>query len=185
MQDNKPVEVVGLVGSARSILLSGLLGLLIAALSWYSNAPVLPSLVLFLNLFALSLYDIKSFRLPNLLTATLFIVGAVFAFTFPRFTPFDHIIGGLIGLLFFPVLNLGYKALRGRDGIGLGDAKLLAGAGIWLGWQGLPLVLLIGSLAGLSIGLVGMVAKGKKISETKIPFGPFLCLGIWITWLFF
>jgi len=177
-------------GVSKAFMLTALTGLLAAALYWWPEykegyAPALPSLILFINLYALALFDIRSFRLPNVLTATLFIAGAVFAFILPRFGLADHLIGGAVGLVFFPLLNFGYKSLRGRDGIGLGDAKLLAAIGVWLGWQGLPVVLLVASLTGLAVGIIGGASKGGSISQSKIPFGPFLCLGTWIIWLYF
>jgi len=169
----------------RTVWIWALVGLLIGALYWASSAPLLLSFVLFLNLWVLSLYDINSYRLPNLLTAVLFLTGAGLAYFQPRFEPLDHVIGGAVGLLFFPLLNYGYRALRGRDGIGLGDAKLLAGIGIWLSWQGLPMVLLVASVVGLIAGLIKVAVKGTPAKETPIPFGPFLCLAAWIVWLYF
>lgn len=154
-------------------------------LVWAPSVPHLASAALYLNLWALTLFDIRSFRLPNLLTAVLFVTGFAHAYVAPRFGFGDHIIGALVGLLLFPVINAVYKRLRGRDGIGLGDAKLLAGIGAWLGWPALPFVLLAASISGLLFGIYGVATKRVKITETRIPFGPFLCFGCWLVWLFF
>jgi len=164
---------------------------MVAATVWlvfFSDQPLLLSGLLYLNLVALALYDLRYFRLPNLLTFTLFVGGVVSVWLHPRFGQTHHIIGAVIGLLLFPTLNYVYRRLRGRDGIGLGDAKLLAGLGLWLGWQSLPPLLLIASASGLAFALVvGLTAKGQtsasKLNQ-PLPFGLFLCLGGWLTWLF-
>lgn len=161
-----------------------IIGLLAGALFWLSHAPFWQSLALFVNLYVLALYDWRSFRLPNSLTATLFLSGAVYLVTTPDLDVFHHIIGSTAGLLFFPTLNSIYKRLRGRDGIGMGDAKLLAGIGLWLGWQALPHVLLAASLTGLLYAGGRSVSMGKIASTTKLPFGVFLCFATWLIWLF-
>lgn len=162
----------------------------VAATAWlvfFSGQPLLLSGLLYLNLVALALYDLRYFRLPNLLTLTLFVGGAVSVWLHPRFGQTHHIIGAVVGLLLFPTLNYFYRRLRGRDGIGLGDAKLLAGLGLWLGWQSLPPLLLIASVSGLVFALiVGLTAKEQSTVSLNqpLPFGLFLCLGGWLTWLF-
>lgn len=153
-----------------------------------SDRSMMVSSVLYLNLFALTLYDIRSFRLPNVLTATLFIIGAIYLWTIPTNNIADHIIGATIGLILFPALNFFYRRLRGHDGIGLGDAKLLAGLGLWLGWQALPPVLLIASLSGLLYALIKFLVAPKNKAQANLaqplPFGAFLCMGGWLAWLF-
>ena len=160
-----------------------LLGLIVGTVFWATQAPAWPSLLLFTNLFALALYDWYSFRLPNLMTATYFLSGILVLWADPPLAATDHIIGAVVGLLLFPAINLLYKQLRGRDGIGLGDAKLLAGTGLWLGWQALPPVLLLASLGGLVFAALSMLARRDITRETKLPFGPFLCFGTWLWWL--
>ena len=77
-----------------------------------------------------------------------------------------------------------YERLRSRPGLGLGDAKLLAAAGAWLGLEALPSVLLVAT--GTALFCVGMaVLLGKRITATsRIPFGPFLATAFWIVWLY-
>ena len=67
---------------------------------------------------------------------------------------------------------------------GLGDVKLFAAAGAWVGWQGLPSVLLIGAATGLAAALLLARAKGPPGPREPVPFGPYLALGLWITWLY-
>ncbi|MEX0300374.1 MAG: A24 family peptidase [Kordiimonas sp.] len=155
------------------------------ALFFTSEAPFGPSLVLYFCLFSLSLFDFLTYRLPNLLTLVLSLTGLLYIYTFVVYGAGDHLVGGLVGLLFFPVLNVGYKALRGKDGIGMGDAKLLAGIGLWLGWTALPIVLFMSSVGGLIYAFIAQAVKNDTIPVAKIPFGPFLCFGCWIAWLYF
>lgn len=154
-----------------------------------SAKPLLVSGILYINLFALTLYDLRYFRLPNILTATLFIVGATFVWVQPSYAVADHLIGAVVGLFLFPTLNWFYRRYRGRDGIGLGDAKLLAGLGLWLGWKALPPLLLIASVSGLVFALVKhLMARqqaNKQLLNQRLPFGAFLCLAGWLIWLFF
>ena len=80
--------------------------------------------------------------------------------------------------------RIGYRRLRGREGIGLGDVKLAAVAGLWLGWLAVAIATEIAALSALASVLVG-VARGQKISgQTRIPFGLFFAPAIWLAWLF-
>ena len=75
-----------------------------------------------------------------------------------------------------------YHRVRRREGIGIGDAKLMAAAGAWVGWQGLSSVLLIAAAVGLA---VAFAARGRgPAPQDEVSFGPFLALGLWLTWLY-
>ena len=76
-----------------------------------------------------------------------------------------------------------YRRARGREGLGLGDAKLLAAAGAWLGWQALPGVVLIAAASGLAFALATPLGGGKLAWTSRIAFGPHLALAFWLTWL--
>jgi leader peptidase (prepilin peptidase)/N-methyltransferase len=155
----------------------------LAGLVW-SERPVGVSLILYANLYALALYDHFTMRLPNMLTATLLVVGLMQAYVLaPSLTPYA--VGVAAGFLSLFLLGLGYEALRGRQGLGMGDAKFLGAAGAWVGWLGLPPILLVASLAGLGGFLVKAIAKGRHNSSAEIAFGPYLCFGLWLTWLYF
>lgn len=156
---------------------------------WFANAqPVLLSLVLYLNLAVLAFYDYHFFRLPNLLTLSLFVTGAISVVLVPRYPPVDHGIGAIVGLLFFPLLNAVYQRIRGRVGIGFGDAKMLSGLGLWLGWQTLPTLLLVAAVSGLFAAFLVPAFRQEVPVTSKmavpIPFGMFLALAGWICWLF-
>ena len=72
-----------------------------------------------------------------------------------------------------------YFRLRRREGLGLGDAKLFAAGGAWLGWQALPLVLAVSAVTGLIFALV----TRRRPPAAPVAFGPWLALGIWLGWL--
>ena len=136
-------------------------------------------------LVALSVIDLKTFRLPNVLTFTLIGTGLLQALImFGR--NFDsvweglpsHLIGAVAGYLIFVLIEVTFKKLRGVDGLGRGDAKLLAGGGAWCGWMALPFIIFIGSFMGLVAALFPSFRK-----KGRIPFGPFLALGIFSVWI--
>jgi leader peptidase (prepilin peptidase)/N-methyltransferase len=83
----------------------------------------------------------------------------------------------------FFAFRAGYRKLRGREGMGFGDVKLAAVAGVWLNWGDLPISVDIAALSALASALVGRAA-GKEASLTgKLPFGLFFAPAIWICWL--
>ena len=95
----------------------------------------------------------------------------------------SHALAATIGFAAFAGLAYAYRALRGRDGLGLGDAKLFAAAGAWLGWQALPSVVLIGSATALGLA-IGARCLGRKIAwSQRLAFGPHLALALWVVWL--
>lgn len=130
---------------------------------------------LVLVLLYLAYVDFQSFRLPDAITYRLIAGGLLFNLALDiRFSsPQDAFFGTVLGFGFLWLLNQAYRILRGRDGIGMGDAKLLAGLGAWLGWQALPAIVLLASLSGLIGGLIWLYWK-KQDSSQAFPFGPFL-----------
>ena len=138
-----------------------------------------------IGLIVLAIYDFRYFLLPNILTYGLLVLGLLFAFweSLPQF--YDHLLGALVGGGGLLAVALGYKYMRGRNGLGLGDVKLFAAAGAWVGWQGLASVLLIAALSMLlAIGLLHLTGKIVIKKDQPLPFGLGLALGIWLVWLF-
>lgn len=93
-----------------------------------------------------------------------------------------HAIGAVVGYCLLRGIAWGYHHWRGIDGLGLGDAKLLAAAGAWLGWEALPSVILIASLSALLVALGLHLARRPLTLTSKLPFGPALALGFWCVW---
>ena len=136
---------------------------------------------LFLALCALCIIDWRSYRLPNFITLPLIAAGLAYNY----FSGDDFkaaLIGAGLGYGAFFTLEIAYKALRGRDGLGRGDAKLLAAGGAWCGWMGLPFIVLIASGSALLCLLLPSV-RARALEDNKLPFGPFLALGTFTVWL--
>lgn len=133
---------------------------------------------------ALTVIDLKTFRLPNVLTLAAAGLGAVMVYMTRADIWLHHLLGGVIGFGALWAMEVGYKALRGRDGLGRGDAKLLGALGVWIGWVGLAPALMIASFGGLFYILIHRLLKPSDTgSESYIAFGPWIALGGWIIWL--
>lgn len=139
--------------------------------------------LLMAGLLALSWVDIKTFRLPNILTYPLILFGVGSSFVLPSLDMKASIIGLGVGYFGFVAIEKTFKALSQKNGLGRGDAKLLAVGGAWSGWFGLPYIILIASFCGLVFALMPSQKTKLKNTESHIPFGPFLSLGIAVIWL--
>lgn len=152
-------------------------------LVFYTSQPILLAMAVYLNLSALSFYDYREYRLPNILNASFFVIATYIAFTDGTYLFQHHIVGAIIGLSIPLVISLIYKKIRDRDGLGMGDVKLLAGAGMLLGWPELPIILSISSTLGIVYAIARFGVKNEKMSLTHIPFGPFIAFSTLILWL--
>ena len=94
----------------------------------------------------------------------------------------QSVAGGLAGYALIAGLAAFWRSQRGYEGIGLGDAKLLAASGFWVGVFALPVILLVASILGLVIALIMAKATRSDDINVAIPFGPFLALGTWAAW---
>lgn len=125
------------------------------------------------GLLALFTIDLNEMILPDNITLFMLWLGLFFNI-FETFTTLNAaVLGAISGYLFLWVIGWSFKQLRGNDGLGYGDYKLLAMIGAWLGWQALPLVVLLSSFTGIIFCSVGMIMRKQKLTD-KIPFGPFL-----------
>lgn len=130
----------------------------------------------------LALVDADRFLLPDILTLPLMGAGLVLAMTEAGAGLIHHAIGAGAGFCLIWGVDAVYRLRTGRPGIGLGDAKLLAAAGAWLGWMDLPGVLVLASGAGLAWTVGRSLARRR--APRHIPFGPFLAAGFWGVWYF-
>ncbi|WP_150297507.1 prepilin peptidase [Salipiger aestuarii] len=135
-------------------------------------------------LLALGVADARAFRLPDVLVLALCAVAAagmalVGAPIWPP--PGQALAGALLGSGAFLTLRLGYRALRGREGLGLGDVKLMAGLGAFAGPFDLPLVVLMAALGGLAGAVSWRRARLRR--HLKLPFGSALCAAAGLLWL--
>ena len=134
--------------------------------------------VLSLWLAAIAWIDTRTFRIPDLLSLPLIGLGLLWSAAQPAAALWSAAIGACVGYASLALIGELHFRRKGTEGLGLGDAKLFASAGAWLGWQGLPLVLLIAATAGLIFALVRTNTKDRRIA-----FGPWLALGLWAVWL--
>lgn len=133
--------------------------------------------LLILALIYLAYIDWRTFRLPNTITLPMIFLGI--AFNILSDAPFTNLssalLGACLGFGTLWILNYGYRLLKGHNGIGMGDAKLLAALGAWLGWSALPSVLLIASLTGLVGGIIWLKWRNFHLQQA-FPFGPFIVI---------
>jgi leader peptidase (prepilin peptidase) / N-methyltransferase len=145
---------------------------------------VLASLLLGAALIALSVIDLRTMRLPDALTLPLIAAGPLLAYVLDWDGVLWRLASAAAGFAFLFAIASAYRALRGRAGLGLGDAKLLAAAGAWVGLEALPTVMLWGCASALVLVLAAVLLRMPVEGSTRIPFGPFLALGFWIAWLY-
>jgi leader peptidase (prepilin peptidase)/N-methyltransferase len=141
--------------------------------------------IIFLSILSLILIiiffiDLENFIIPDILNFT--IMGlALFKNFLPNFnTSLIHeinqsIIGGMVGYISIWLIIYLYKTFKKIDGMGFGDAKLMAGIGFLFGWQSIPFVLFVSSILGLIFVIPSLIKKQKNM-RTEIPFGPFIIL---------
>jgi leader peptidase (prepilin peptidase)/N-methyltransferase len=135
-------------------------------------------------LLALGWIDLRRWILPDAVTLPLIPIGLVLAAVLGPEELVDRIAGAAFGYVGLWAVAWIYRRLRGREGLGLGDAKLLAGAGAWVGASGLPSVLAGGAIAAL-LAAGGLVLAGTRLRrDSALPFGPFLAAATWAVWLF-
>jgi leader peptidase (prepilin peptidase)/N-methyltransferase len=134
-------------------------------------------------LLALGWIDLRSWLLPDALTLPLIIAGLAAAFLFSPDQLIDRALGAALGYLSLIAIAALYRALRGREGLGGGDAKLLAASGAWLGAAALPQVVLLAALSALATAACLRPAGIRLGIHSALPFGPFLALATWVLWL--
>ena len=133
--------------------------------------------------------DLKHFIIPNEITYPLMVIGFLKSFDpnlntnlFPNFL--NSLIGGLFGFAIIWLIIFIYKKLRNKEGMGLGDAKLLSAMGFWFGWVSIPFIIFFSSAIAL-LSVIPDLIKNKKNLSSQIPFGPYLIIGniIFITFV--
>jgi prepilin signal peptidase PulO-like enzyme (type II secretory pathway) len=139
------------------------------------------SLIVLLS--GIAFHDLRSMIIPNRLNMLLLTIGLAFALVLPQPGWWSAISGVLAGASVLGGLATIFRAWRGETGLGLGDVKFVASAGAWVGWSGLPpLVLLASSSALLFIGMRRCTVPSYNM-RARLPFGPFLAastLTIWV-----
>jgi leader peptidase (prepilin peptidase)/N-methyltransferase len=172
----KPIDlqyfIVELISAISFVSIYYFFGLTLAAL-----------LLLILSIFFIIIFfiDLKHFIIPNELTFPLMIIGFIKSFDpnlnqtiFPNYI--NSLIGGLVGYSIIWLIIFIYKKIRNKEGMGLGDAKLLAVVGFWFGWVSIPFVIFISSVVALILVIPSLINQSRKMSS-EIPFGPYIIIG--------
>ena len=140
-------------------------------------------LLIILSIFFIIIFfiDLKHFIIPNELTFPLMFIGFVKSFEpnlnqtiFPNYI--NSLIGGVFGYLIIWLIIFFYKKVRNKEGMGLGDAKLMAVVGFWFGWVSIPFTIFISSFVALIFAIPSLLKKNKNMA-TQIPFGPYIIIG--------
>ena len=143
--------------------------------------------ILTLGLIIIFFIDLKHFIIPDVVTFPLMIIGFIKSFDpnlneiFPNYI--NSLIGGCFGYGIIWGIIFFYKKFKNKEGMGLGDAKLLAVVGFWFGLESIPSVIFLSSVIALLVVLPDLIKKTKKMS-TQIPFGPYIIIGNLIYLLF-
>lgn len=162
---------------ACTAILSGVIAVYFGA-----SEQTLALLLLTWGLIALTMIDIDHQLLPDSITLPLMWLGILLS-TQGIFTDLESSVWGAIGgyLSLWSVFWL-FKLLTGKEGMGYGDFKLLAALGAWMGWQALPLIIILSSVVGAVIGIACIIIMGRD-KNVPIPFGPYLAIAGWIALL--
>ena len=164
--------------SSRYPLVELFTALLSAAAAWKWGLSVQTggALLLIWTLVALAFIDLDTTLLPDSLTQPLLWLGLLFNLnaTYTRLP--DAVMGAMAGYLVLWSVYWLFKLATGKEGMGYGDFKLLAALGAWLGWQMLPVTLLLSSVVGAAVG-IAMIVLVKHDRRVPIPFGPYLAGG--------
>jgi leader peptidase (prepilin peptidase)/N-methyltransferase len=135
-------------------------------------------------LLALGWIDIREWLLPDALTLPLVIAGLAASAALDPERLTERALGAAIGYSSLRLVALIYRALRGREGLGGGDAKLLAASGAWVGASALPQLILLAAISALAAAACLRLAGIRLRAYSALPFGPFLALATWLIWLF-
>jgi len=160
----------------------------VAAYFFYGiTVTTLLFIILALAFIVIFFIDLKHYIIPNNITFPLMFLGFVKSFDpnlielFPNYI--NSLIGGVIGYGIIWVIIFVYKILRNKEGMGLGDAKLLSAIGFWFGWIAIPFILFLSSVIAL-LSVIPSLLKNSKTMSSQIPFGPYIIVGT-LVYLFF
>lgn len=150
----------------------------------FESGAILLSCVFGWTLLTLAAIDARHHILPDIITLPLMIVGLAIAWSDSYAVGIHHTTGAAAGYIAFAMVTEIYRRTRNREGLGLGDAKLLAAAGAWLGWQVLPGIVFLAAVCGVIVTIAAQKIRGAKVDRFSVlAFGPYLALAIWLHWI--
>ncbi len=177
--------------SSRYPLVELMTAVLAATCAWHFGFSweALMAIALTLTLVPISMIDADTQLIPDAIVLPLLWLGLTMSLFHPMpgsgtlfIAPADAIVGAMAGYLSLWSVYWLFKLITGKEGMGYGDFKLLAALGAWLGWQQLPLIIMMSAVVGMVINITLIVARGKD-RNIPIPFGPYLATAGWITML--
>ena len=136
---------------------------------------------------AIALYDARHFIIPNILNAAALVLALAHAVALDPGAAAMQIAlalarGAVAGGVFLAI-KLGYRWLRGREGLGMGDVKLAGVAGVWLDWFAILIAVEVAVLAALGLHLTRMALRRRPLrAASALPFGLYLAPAIWVAW---
>ncbi len=175
--------------SARYPFVELMTAILAATVAWHFGPgwEALMAIALTVVLVVISMIDADTQLIPDSIVLPLMWLGLAMSLFHPMIGantlfigPKDAIVGAMAGYLTLWSVFWLFKIVTGKDGMGYGDFKLLAALGAWLGWQQLPMIIMMSAVVGAVINITLILARGKDRS-IPIPFGPYLAAAGWIT----
>ncbi len=145
-----------------------------------ASLALLGAMIFTWSLISLTMIDVDHHLLPDDITLPLLWLGLAFSVLGAGVSLLDAVLGAMLGYLSLWSVYWLFKLATGKEGMGYGDFKLLAAMGAWLGWQSIPMIILLSSAVGAVFGIALMVAT-KRGKDVPIPFGPYLAMAGWIT----
>ena len=170
--------------SLRYPLIEAITGMLSGVVAWHFGFgwEAAAALILTWGLIALTVIDFDHQLLPDSLTLPLLWLGLLLSIDALFVDSGTSIIGAAAGYLCLWTIYVLFKWATGKEGMGYGDFKLLAMLGAWVGWQGLPVIVLLSSVVGAAVGISLILIRGRD-RNIPIPFGPYLATAGWLTLL--
>ncbi len=173
---HNPIERQHIIAEVTSTLIA------LASVFIFDGWVMLASALFGAVLLYIALVDFRTRLIPDIASFTLIASGpAVLYLVYAKDGLSTALIGAVVGYGIFWLVAFAYRHIRGREGLGMGDAKLLAGGGAWLGPLALPWIILLASTGALVILL--LTGNGNLRKDTELPFGPALAVAIYALWL--
>jgi leader peptidase (prepilin peptidase)/N-methyltransferase len=172
-----------------ALVLAAGLGVLVFSLAVLPLRLALVSCALGWAMLAIAVVDARRFIIPDMLSlpaipAGLLASGRLLDPAAAEVADIDHVIGMIAGGASLWLVRALYYRVRGQEGLGLGDVKLAAAGGAWIGWQHLADMILIAAVAALALAVLAAAGRRQELSgASKIPFGSFLAPSIWLVWV--
>jgi len=171
-----------------SIVVPAALAIPIFSIAVFPMKVALVSCLLGWTMLAIAVVDARRFIIPDVMSlpaipAGLLASGGLLDPSVAEIVRIDHVIGMLAGGLGLWLVRAAYFRVRQREGLGLGDVKLAAVAGAWIGWRSLSDVILLAAALALCLVIALGLVRGKELSAAaRVPFGCFLAPSIWLVW---